>query len=74
MSTFQEKKNSNGKHFFTSFSMLSNYKCSKRFLSKLKYQKLTLEHINMKMKIAKPCHRLKIQNYKVWRQKNGGIW
>ncbi len=54
--------------------MLSNYKCSKRFLSKLKYQKLTLEHINMKMKIAKPCHRLKIQNYKVWRQKNGGIW
>ncbi len=63
-----------GKNFFTSFSRLLKQKCNKRFLFKLEYQKSPFEHINMKMKIAKPCCHLQIHNYKGWRQKGGGIW
>ncbi len=38
------------------------------------YGRLPLQHIDHKIKIKIPCHRLLDHNFKGWKQKGGGIW
>ncbi len=60
-------------NFLISFNRLLYYKYSRKFLFKPRYGKSPFKHINMKMKIGKPCCHLQNHNYEGWRR-GGGIW